>query len=134
VDKLSAERRSVNMRQIRSEDTKPEITLRSLLHGAGYRYRLHSSLLPGRPDLIFPKRRAVIFVHGCFWHQHRGCVDGHVPESRTDYWIPKLSRNIERDKQVRRKLRTLGWRVLVVWECELKSPQKVLRKAEQFLG
>jgi DNA mismatch endonuclease (patch repair protein) len=75
----------------------------------------------------------VIFVHGCFWHQHRGCVDGHVPGSRTDYWIPKLARNIERDKQVRRKLRALGWRVLVVWECELKSPQRVLRKAEKFL-
>jgi DNA mismatch endonuclease (patch repair protein) len=76
----------------------------------------------------------VIFVHGCFWHQHRPCPRGKPPSSRTSFWIPKLARNIERDKLVRRKLRTLGWRVLVVWECELKSPQKVLRKAEQFLG
>lgn len=121
------------MRRIRSKDTKPEIALRSLLHGAGYRYRLHSSALPGKPDLIFPGRKAVIFVHGCFWHQHRGCVDGHIPSSRMDYWVPKLTRNAERDKQVRRKLRTLGWRVLVVWECELKSPQKALRKAAKFL-
>lgn len=133
MDKLSAERRSGNMRQIRSENTKPEVALRSLLHRAGYRYRLHSSLLPGKPDLIFPGRKAVIFLHGCFWHLHRGCVDGHVPESRTDYWIPKLERNVERDKRVSRELKTLGWRVLVVWECELKSPPKVLRKAEKFL-
>jgi DNA mismatch endonuclease (patch repair protein) len=125
--------RSENMRRIRSEDTKPEIALRSLLHGAGYRYRLHSSALPGKPDLIFPGRKAVIFVHGCFWHQHSHCQDGHIPESRTDYWIPKLSRNVERDKRVRRELRSLGWRVLVIWECELKSPEEVLRKAEKFL-
>jgi DNA mismatch endonuclease (patch repair protein) len=75
----------------------------------------------------------VIFVHGCFWHQHRGCVDGHLPGPRKDYWIPKLTRNVERDDRVRQELKALGWRVLVVWECELKSPQKVLRKAEKFL-
>ena len=75
----------------------------------------------------------MIFVHGCFWHQHSHCQDGHIPESRTDYWIPKLSRNVERDKRVRRELRSLGWRVLVIWECELKSPEEVLRKAEKFL-
>jgi DNA mismatch endonuclease (patch repair protein) len=121
------------MRQIRSKDTKPEMALRSLLHGAGYRYRLHSSELPGKPDLIFPSRKAVIFVHGCFWHQHRSCQDGHIPESRSNYWVPKLARNAERDTQARRKLSALGWRVLVVWECELKSPEKVLRKAEKFL-
>jgi DNA mismatch endonuclease (patch repair protein) len=103
------------------------------MHRAGYRYRLHSSALPGKPDLIFPSRKAVVFVDGCFWHQHRNCQDGHIPESRKDYWVPKLNRNIERDKQVRRKLRALGWRVLVVWECELKSPEKVLRRAEKFL-
>lgn len=122
------------MRQIRSEDTKPEMALRSLLHRAGYRYRLHSSMLPGKPDLIFPSRKAVIFVDGCFWHQHRGCVDGHVPVSRLDYWIPKLARNVERDTEVRRKLRALGWRVLVVWGCELKFPEKALRNAARFLG
>lgn len=133
MDTISSKRRSENMRQIRSENTKPEMTLRSLLHKAGYRYRLHSSVLPGKPDLIFPSRRAVIFVHGCFWHQHRDCIDGHVPESRTDYWGPKLARNVERDKQVRWKLRALGWRVLIVWECELKSPEKVLRKAAKLL-
>lgn len=128
------ERRSENMRQIKSKNTKPEMVLRFMLHRAGYRYRLHSSVLPGKPDLIFPSRKAVIFVHGCFWHQHRNCQDGHVPESRSNYWIPKLSRNVERDTQVLRELRTLGWRVLVVWECELKSPEKVMRKAAKFLG
>jgi len=121
------------MRRIRSKDTQPEVALRSLLHGAGYRYRLHSSVLPGKPDLIFAGRKAVIFVHGCFWHQHHLCRDGHIPGSKTEYWIPKLNRNVERDKRVRRELRTLGWRVLVIWECELKSPQTVLRKAEKFL-
>ncbi len=126
--------RSENRRRISRKDTKPEIALRSLLHRAGYRYRLHSSVLPGKPDLIFSSLKAVIFVHGCFWHQHLGCVDGHVPGSRTDYWGPKLARNVERDRQVRRKLRALGWRVMVVWECELKSPEKVLRKAVKFLG
>jgi DNA mismatch endonuclease (patch repair protein) len=133
VDKLSARRRSENMRRIGSKDTKPEIALRSLLHKAGYRYRLHSSALPGKPDLIFPRRKAVIFVHGCFWHLHWRCQDGHIPESRADYWVPKLNRNVQRDKRVRTELRALGWRVLVVWECELKSPEKVLRKAAKFL-
>jgi DNA mismatch endonuclease (patch repair protein) len=133
VDKISAERRSGNMRQIRAENTAPEILLRRLLHGAGYRFRLHRKELPGKPDMTFPGRRAVIFVHGCFWHQHRACQDGHIPGSRTDYWVPKLRRNVKRDMRVRRELRNLGWRVLVVWECELKSPEKVLRKAEKFL-
>lgn len=112
----------------------PEIALRSLLHKAGYRFRLHSSVLPGKPDLIFASRKAVIFVHGCFWHQHRNCQDGHMPMSRRDYWIPKLNRNVERDKRVRRELKALGWRVLVVWECELKFPEKAFRKAERFLN
>lgn len=133
MDKLSAERRSANMRQIRAENTVPEVLLRRLLHRAGYRFRLHKVELPGKPDLAFPSRKAVIFVHGCFWHQHHTCMDGHIPESRRDYWVPKLNRNIERDKQVIRKLKAIGWRVLVVWECELKSPEKVLRKAEKFL-
>jgi DNA mismatch endonuclease (patch repair protein) len=133
VDKLSAERRSDNMRQIRSENSAPELRLRRLLHQAGYRFRLRRKDLPGKPDLTFPSRKAVIFVHGCFWHQHRSCQDGHIPESRKAYWVPKLNRNVERDKQVRRKLRALDWRVLVVWECELKSPEKVLRRAGKFL-
>lgn len=121
------------MRQITSKDTKPELVLRSLLHRAGYRYSLHSSALPGKPDLIFTSRKAVILVHGCFWHQHHFCQDGHVPESRTEYWVPKLARNVERDKRVQKELRALGWRVLIIWECELKSPRKVLVKAKRFL-
>lgn len=133
MDKLSAERRSGNMRQILAENTSPELCFRRLLHRAGYRFRLHRKDLPGKPDLVFPSRKAIIFVHGCFWHQHRTCCDGHTPKSRTEYWIPKLNRNIERDKRVRRELRALGWRVLVVWECELKSPERVLRRADKFL-
>jgi DNA mismatch endonuclease (patch repair protein) len=121
------------MSRIGSKNTKPEMTVRSLLHRAGYRYRLHSETLPGKPDIVFPRRKAVIFVHGCFWHQHPACKRAGMPSSRTGFWVPKLTRNIERDKQVIRKLKAIGWRVLVVWECELKSPEKVLRKAEKFL-
>jgi|ERR1035438_844814 DNA mismatch endonuclease (patch repair protein) len=134
MDKISTERRSANMRRIRSKDTSPEIALRRLIHGLGYRFRLHRKDLPGRPDIVFPGRRKVIFAHGCFWHQHPGCREGRVPSSRLDYWAAKLERNQVRDTESRALLEEQGWRVLVVWECELKDVAAVSRTVKRFLG
>lgn len=113
--------RSANMRAIRSKGMKPELTVRRLVHHLGFRYRLHRKDLPGKPDLVFSSRRCVIFVHGCFWHAHK-CKIAHSPKTNKDYWEPKLERNKVRDVAHRKALRALGWRSLVVWECELKNP------------
>lgn len=119
------------MSRIRSKDTKPELCLRSLLHRAGFRYRLHSTKLPGRPDLVLPKFRSVIFVHGCFWHRHPGCGRATTPSTRTDFWMTKFRGTVERDKRIKKELKQQGWRVITVWECELESdPQAVVRKIE----
>jgi DNA mismatch endonuclease, patch repair protein len=99
----------------------------------GYRYRLHVTKLPGKPDLVFPRLRRIIDVRGCFWHRHPGCIDSHIPKSRTFYWRPKLRRNQRRDKENTRKLRKLGWRVLVVWECEVRNASKLSRRIARFL-
>jgi DNA mismatch endonuclease, patch repair protein len=133
MDKLSAQRRSDNMRQIRSKDTLPERLLRRWLHAEGYRFRLYRRDLPGTPDLTFPGRHKVIFVHGCFWHQHRGCKEGRVPGSRTAYWGPKLIRNQNRDIDAQQSLRRQGWKILVIWECEFENPDSVMRRARKFL-
>jgi len=103
------------MSRIRGTDTGPEMAVRRIVHGMGFRYKLHARALPGTPDLVFPKLGKIIFVHGCFWHQHPGC--GRQPKSRLDFWKPKLFQNRERDLRNRRKLRSLGWRILIVWEC-----------------
>lgn len=123
TDKLIPERRSANMAAIRSKNMKPEMLVRSVAHRLGYRFRLHRKDLPGKPDLVFGPRKKVIFVHGCYWHQHAdpNCHDGRPPKSNTDYWLPKLQRNVERDASSIRALEALGWSVLVVWECETKS-------------
>jgi DNA mismatch endonuclease (patch repair protein) len=134
MDKLSPERRSANMARIRSKDTNPELLLRKLIHGLGYRFRLHRKDLPGKPDLVFTSRKKVIFVHGCFWHQHSGCREGRVPGSRADYWQPKLQRNQERDTAAQLALKEQGWRFLVVWECELKDVAAALTRVQRFLG
>lgn len=134
MDKLSPERRSANMARIRSQNTGPELSLRKLIHGLGYRFRLHRNDLPGRPDLVFPSRKKVIFVHGCFWHHHTECGEGRVPGSRLEYWGPKLRRNQERDALAQSTLRQQGWRYLVVWECELKDMAAVLKSVKRFLG
>jgi len=134
ADKLSAERRSANMRRIRSKDTNPELALRSLIHRLGYRFRLHRKDLPGKPDMVFPSRRKVIFVHGCFWHQHPGCREGRVPGSRLEYWGPKLRRNQERDRASQAALTGQGWHCLTVWECELKDAAAVRKTVKRFLG
>ena len=109
------------MRRIRSKNTKPEVAVRRLVHAMGYRFRLHPPQLPGKPDLVFPRLKKIIEVRGCFWHQHRGCIDSHFPKTRAQYWQPKLQRNVRRDVSNLRTLRKRGWRVLIVWECELKT-------------
>ena len=135
MDNLSQKRRSDNMRQIRSNDTGPELTLRRLIHGMGYRFRLHRKELPGTPDLVFPGRKKVVFLHGCFWHQHAGCREGRVPGTRREYWEPKLARNQERDALAQAKLKSLGWGVLTLWECELsKNADGIMKQIGQFLG
>jgi DNA mismatch endonuclease (patch repair protein) len=136
ADKLTSAQRSVNMAKIRARDTKPELAVRRLLHAAGYRYRLHGKGLPGKPDIVFSRRRKVIFVHGCFWHQHDkdACLDGRRPKSNTEYWHPKLARNMERDRQHVDKLMADGWEVTVVWECELRDQEALTEKLYQLLG
>lgn len=133
MDKISPERRSANMRAIRSQDTKPELQVRRLLHSQGYRYRLHRRDLPGKPDLVFSSRKSVIFIHGCFWHAH-SCGTVRLPKSNSDYWFLKLRRNSQRDAENLAALEAVGWRVLTVWECELKEKDKVESKLRIFLG
>ncbi len=115
-------------------DTQPEMQVRRVLHGLGYRYTLHRRDLPGVPDLVFPSRRKIVFVQGCFWHQHKGCIDGRIPKSRVGYWKPKLLRNIERDRQNISKLRRDGWKVMKVWECEIAKIDEVRERLVHFLG
>lgn len=133
ADRISSARRSANMSRIRSKNTRPEFTVRRLLTRLGYRYRIHVRDLPGKPDIVFSAKHSVILVHGCFWHGH-SCPDGRMPTSRTDYWTPKLERNKERDVSAREALASLGWRSLIVWECELKDLSQVERRVRTFLG
>lgn len=130
---MTPDARSERMALIRSRDTKPEKAVRSLIHGMGYRYRLHAKDLPGCPDLVFRPKRKAIFIHGCFWHLHRNCPKCRPPKSRQDYWKPKLENNAARDRRVRRELRREGWRSLVVWECELSDAKRLARKLARFL-
>lgn len=112
---------SDRMRLIKREHTQPELVVRRLLHGMGLRFRLHSKSLPGSPDVVLPKRRTVVFVHGCYWHRHPGCRYASTPKTRQDFWLPKFASNVERDNRKAEQLRELGWRVVVVWECETKD-------------
>lgn len=122
------------MSRIRSRDTKPELIVRRLLHRMGYRFRLHRKDLPGSPDIVLPKYKTVIFVHGCFWHRHEGCRYAYNPKSRVDFWQKKFLQNVERDRKVRHELIELGWRVLVVWECETKDAGLLAEKLDCMLG
>jgi len=124
--------RTENMRRIRSKGMVPELAVRSMVHGMGYRFRLHRKDLPGKPDLVFVSRRKVIFVHGCFWHSH-DCKVAHVPKSNPDYWVPKLQRNRLRDSKNLEALRSDGWQPLVIWECELKDSRSVGGRVKRFL-
>ena len=134
ADKISPERRSWNMSRIRGKDTLPEKRFRSLLHRAGFRFRLHSRKLPGRPDIVLPKYRTVVFVHGCYWHRHKGCRFATTPKTRKDFWLRKFKKNVARDKEVQAILKKENWRVFVVWECELdKNPEKLIDKFQRFV-
>lgn len=121
VDFLTPEERSERMSRIKSSHTRPEVTLRKVLHGLGLRYRLNGANLPGKPDLIFPRFKTVVFVHGCFWHRHSNCNIATTPKSNTDFWVDKFSKNVARDERATSLLTALGWRVFVVWECEVSS-------------
>ncbi|MDF1741815.1 MAG: DNA mismatch endonuclease Vsr [Verrucomicrobiales bacterium] len=121
TDHLSPERRSWNMSRIRNRDTKPEIMVRSILHGLGFRFTVNgpkNKKLPGKPDIVLPRYRTVVFVHGCYWHRHKGCKETTTPKTRTEWWQAKFDSNVERDKRNQKELRKLGWKVIVVWECE----------------
>jgi len=122
------------MSRIRAKDTKPELVVRRLIHSLGYRYRLHKRDLPGWPDVVFSSRHAVIFVHGCFWHRHNCDAGARSPKSRLTYWLPKLNGNKKRDKRNRSNLTRSGWRVLVIWECELANEKNLEAQVRKFLG
>lgn len=133
MDTLSKEERSIRMSKIRGRDTKPELVVRKLLFRLGYRYRLSVKGLPGKPDIVFKGRRKIIFVHGCFWHQHAGCKIAHIPKSRQTYWAEKFSQNIARDAQNEQLLREAGWDVFTVWECETKDADVLRQKLIDFM-
>ncbi|GGC12552.1 very short patch repair endonuclease [Novosphingobium endophyticum] len=132
-DRLTPEARSAHMRLIRKVNTKPELVVRRVAHRLGYRFRLHRRDLPGTPDLVFPRLRKTILVHGCFWHQHPGCRLARLPKSRPEYWLPKLRRNKERDAAALEALENLGWQVLVLWECDVASEDAVADVVQSFL-
>lgn len=121
VDKISEARRSWNMSRIKAQDTIPEVKVRSLIHRAGYRFRKNVKNLPGKPDVVLRKHNTIVFVHGCFWHQHEGCKEASIPKSRTEFWTQKLMKNMERDKRQHQELIRLGWNVVTIWECETKK-------------
>ncbi len=132
MDTRTPEQRRRIMQAVKSKDTKPEMIVRRLLHRMGYRYRLHRKDLPGKPDIAFVSRRKAIFVHGCFWHGH-GCSKGRLPKSRLDYWKPKLDENMRRDRMKQEQLRSLGWKVLVVWQCETGDIDALAARLQYFV-
>jgi DNA mismatch endonuclease (patch repair protein) len=133
MDIVSRERRSAMMSRIRGRDTKPELIVRKLTHALGYRFRLHRRDLPGTPDLVFPGRRKVIFVHGCFWHRHPGCRFAYEPKSRVDFWRAKFAGNSARDARVYEELKQAGWDVLTIWECETADSDQLKHTLKAFL-
>jgi DNA mismatch endonuclease (patch repair protein) len=134
MDKLTPQHRSWNMSRIRSANTKPEMIVRSLLHRMGYRFRLHRKDLPGKPDIVLPKFKAIIFVHGCFWHRHTNCRYAYMPKSKQEFWETKFKSNVERDNKVRKQLEEKGWKNLIIWECELSDIESVKNKLKDYLS
>ena len=133
MDRITKERRSWNMSRIRAKNTKPEMVVRSLLHKLGYRFRIHHIGLPGKPDIVLPKYRIAIFVHGCFWHRHPECKYTYMPKSREAFWIDKFDNNVKRDIEVSQYLNKLGWKVFIIWECETSDTNTLITKLESFL-
>lgn len=134
TDTLTKIQRSARMALIRSANTGPELTVRKIVRALGYKFRLHQQDLPGTPDLVFPELRAVIFVHGCFWHQHKTLTcKPRKPKSRKTYWHAKLARNVARDAWASKRLRRLGWRVMVIWECQTKETLRIARRLQRYL-
>ena len=133
-DKLTPEKRSWNMSRIKGKDTKIEVEVRKYLISKGYRFRKNDKRYPGKPDIVLPKYHVAIFVHGCFWHRHEGCKDATTPKTRTEFWLEKFDKNVKNDQIKQEKLRELGWKVIVIWECELKrSFQETMDKVEKEL-
>jgi len=132
MDVFSTEKRSWVMSRIQGKDTKPEKTVRSILHHLGYRFRLHAKL-PGTPDIVLPKHRKVIFVHGCFWHRHKECKYAYNPKSRQEFWQEKFRGNVRRDKENKCQLEKLGWKVITIWECETKKPSYIMIKLHDIM-
>lgn len=133
-DKLTPEKRSWNMSRIKGKDTKIEVEVRKYLFSKGYRFRKNDKRYPGKPDIVLPKYHVAIFVHGCFWHRHEGCKDATTPKTRTEFWLEKFDKNVKNDQIKQEKLRALGWKVIVIWECELKrSFQETMDKVEKEL-
>lgn len=133
MDALTKERRSWNMSRIRGRNTKPELVVRSMFYRLGYRFRLHRCDLPGKPDLVLPRHRVAILVHGCFWHRHRQCKYAYTPKSNLAFWRRKFAGNVERDAQVRRRLRKAGWVVAVIWECQTADADSLARRASRLM-
>jgi DNA mismatch endonuclease, patch repair protein len=132
MDRLTPQKRSAVMAKIKGTDTRPEIAVRQIAHGMGLRFRLHRRDLPGTPDLVFPNRKAVVFVHGCFWHQHWGCPKATIPRARPEFWGPKLARNVERDAESIVSLQKCGWKVLIIWECQTRDLDFVRESLHRF--
>jgi DNA mismatch endonuclease (patch repair protein) len=134
MDKLSTEHRSWNMSRIQGKNTRPEIAMRALLHRNGFRFRLHEKKLLGKPDIILPKYKSVIFVHGCFWHRHENCKYCYIPKSRNEFWDSKFQRTVQRDIEHMKGLSEEGWLPIVAWECEIKeNPTGILEKVQKIL-
>jgi DNA mismatch endonuclease, patch repair protein len=134
MDRLDRNRRSWNMGRIKGRNTIPEVVVRSILHRSGFRFSLHRKDLPGKPDIVLPKRLAVIFVHGCFWHRHKECKYCYMPKSNVDFWRTKFRGNVARDRKNVSALRKAGWRVIVIWECELVDRERLQQKLRKLLN
>lgn len=134
MDHVSREKRSWLMSRVSAKNTQPEIVVRKMLHGLGYRFRIHYKMLIGKPDIVFTKRKKIIFIHGCFWHGHEGCKYAKLPASRTEFWADKMARNRERDTRVRLELNNQGWQTLTIWQCDLKREHGLADKLKKYLG
>ena len=131
---IVSEQRSRNMSAIKSKNTKPEIKVRKVLHSMGYRFRLHSKNLPGSPDIVLPKYKTVIFVHGCFWHRHENCKYASTPKTRQEFWENKFKANVKRDLEIQEKIKNIGWKYVVIWECEARNIESIEEKIKRFLN